>query len=51
MSRNTLIIIVGIVVLAIIALLLIQERNETPLEEAAESVGEAADEFKDEVDD
>lgn len=50
MSRNTLFGIIGAVILGAIIYAVVQEQNEGPLEEAAESLGEAADDVADELD-
>lgn len=50
MSRNTLFGILGAVVIGVLIYAIVDEQNESPFEEAAESVEDAADEIADELD-
>ncbi|MEX6633399.1 hypothetical protein [Hyphococcus lacteus] len=50
-SKNGLIGILVVVVIAIGAIFLINESNEGPLEKAAEDFGDAADDVGDEIED
>ena len=51
MSKSTIAMVVGAVILAIVAFMVIEERNEGPLEKAAEDFGEAADDAADAIKD
>ncbi|MCK5748327.1 MAG: hypothetical protein KAH44_19070 [Oricola sp.] len=51
MSRGTLFAIIGAVIIGVIIFAVVDERNEGPLEEAAESIEDAADDVGDEIED
>ena len=51
MSRNTLLGIIGAVVIGVIIFAVIDESNDGPLEDAAESVEDAADDIADDIED
>ncbi len=51
MSRNTLFGIIGAIVIGVIIYAIVDEQNEGPFEDAAESVEDAADDLGDDIED
>lgn len=51
MSRGTLFAIIGLVIVGVIIFAVVEDRNDGPLENAAESVEDAVDDAADEIED